>query len=226
MQFPLKTISLLVFATILTSASLTITKADTLASYTFGADSASGTLTADIGPSLSSLSWNSGGSVGYANTFSSQGAALSVGSFQLGEYYQITLDATGYQNVTFNSFRANGSDTAPVDWKISYSLTGTSGSFTDASTFSIQNATATGSTTISGFLLPAEANNNASLVVRLIATTSNRVDGTLSAANGTFRIDNISFNAVAIPEHEIHVLAVGLAIFGLVVGHRLKAGQV
>jgi hypothetical protein len=225
MQLFIKSIRLLVIATILTPGLLTITKADTLVSYSFGPDSASGTLTADIGGSLSAISWNSGGSAGYANTFASQGAALSVGSFQLGEYYQITLDASGYQNVTLNSFRANGTDTAPVDWKISYSLTGTSGVFADATTFSILNATAAGSTTISGFSLPVGADNNADVVLRMIATTSNRVDGMLSAANGTFRIDNLSFNAVAIPEHEMHTLVVGLAILGLVVRRRLKVGR-
>ena len=221
-QFFIKDIRFLVLATILTTAPLTTIKADTLVAYTFGPDSAGGTLTADIGASLSSISWDSGGAAGYANTFSGQGAALSVGSFQAGEYYQITLDASGYQNVIFNSFRANGSDTAPVNWKISYSLTGTSGAFTDATTFSIMNATASGSTTITGFTLPAGADNNAGIVLRMIATTSNRVDGTLTVANGTFRIDNISFSAVAIPEHEMHTLAVGLAILGLVVRRRLK----
>jgi hypothetical protein len=214
---------LLLITASLTLAPLTTTKgATSFVSYSFGSDSTSGTLLADIGASLSTLSWNSGGSVGYANTFAGQGAALSVGSFQVGEYYELTLNASGYQNIVFNSFRANGSDTAPASWKIAYSLAGTSGSFTDAAVFSLVNATALGSTTIAGFSLPAEANDNAGIILRFIATTSTRVDGALAAANGTFRIDNLSFSATAIPELETQALVTGLAFFGLAFRQRLK----
>ncbi|MBW8781310.1 MAG: hypothetical protein JF599_05400 [Verrucomicrobia bacterium] len=209
-----------------TLASLTTTKgATSIVSYSFGTDSTSGTLLADVGASRSTLSWNSGGSVGYANTFAGQGAALSVGSFQTGEYYELTLNASGCQDIAFNSFRANGSDTAPASWKIAYSLSGTSGSFTDAAAFSLVNATALGSTTIAGFSLPSEANDNASIILRFIATTSTRVDGAIAAANGTFRIDNLSFSATAIPELETQALVTGLAFLGLAFRQRLKKAR-
>lgn len=190
--------------------------AATIVSYSFGSTSASGTIVADVGSSISSIGWNSGGSEGYANTFSSQGAALSVGSFELGEYYQITLDTTGYTSISLNSFRVNGSNSAPLDWKISYSLTGVSGSYVDVSTFSISTSTAVGSTTISGFSLPVGADDNSSISIRFIATSSTRVDLTAGIASGTVRLDNISIQGTAIPEFSALALTLGLISFGFV----------
>lgn len=197
--------------------------ATTIVSYTFGTTSATGTTVADVGAAISTLSWNSGGAVGYAESFSSLGATLSVGSFQAGEYYEITLNASGYTAIALSAFRANGTDTAPVSWKMSYSLAGTGGVFVDAANFSIANSTAVGSTTISGFSLPSGADDNASIVLRLIATTSTRVDGTLSAANGTFRIDNISFTGTAIPEPASGAVVTGLGVLSLVIMRRRRA---
>lgn len=180
----------------------------TIVSYTF-----EGTTTAVIGSSISAISWNSGGAAGYAGTFSSQGQALSVGSFELSEYYQITLDATGYSDLVLNEFRTNAaSGSAPKDWKISYSLTGISGSFTDVSTYTLGTSAAVGSTTIPGFSLPTGANNNSSIVLRLTATSSTRIDGTLTAANGTVRLDNLSITGTAaIPEPSTYAVWAALA---------------
>lgn len=191
---------------LLAGLSPTLRAQTTIVSYTF-----EGTTTALIGSSISAISWNSGGAEGYANTFTSQGQALSVGSFQLSEYYQITLDATGYSDLVLNSFRSNASDAAPRDWKISYSLTGVSGSFTDVSTYSLGTSAAVGTTTIPGFSLPTGANNNGSIVLRLTATSSTRIDGTLTAANGTVRLDNLSITGTAIPEPSTYAVLAALA---------------
>ena len=170
------------------------------------------TTAAMVGSTLSLVSWNSGGAEGYANGFLDQGRALSVGNFQSGEYYQLTLNATGYTNITLNSFRSNGSAAAPKDWKISYSLTGVSGSYVDASTYVLASNNAVGTTTIGGLALPAGANNNSSIVLRLTATSSSRIDGTASAANGTVRLDNISFTGTAIPEPATVGAILGVAV--------------
>lgn len=180
----------------------------TIVSYTF-----EGTTTAIIGSAITAVTWNSGGAEGHASTgvFANQGQALSVGNFQIAEYYQITLDATGYSDVVLNSFRSNASDSAPLDWKISYSLTGISGSYTDATTYTLSNSTAVSSTTIAGFSLPTGANNNSSIVLRLIATSSTRIDGGGAAASGTVRLDNVSFTATAIPEPSTYAALAGMA---------------
>jgi hypothetical protein len=176
-----------------------------IVSYTF-----EDTTTAVVGSNRSTVTWNSGAAAGYTSPFTSQGRALSVSGFQIGEYYQITLDATGYRDVTLNSFRSNGSSVAPKDWKISYSLGGASGDFVDATTYLLASNTAANTTTISGFLLPTGADNNASLVLRLTATSSTRIDGNLGLADGTVRLDNLSFTATAIPEPSAYAAFAGL----------------
>lgn len=177
----------------------------TIVSFTF-----EDTTTAVVGSALSAVTWNSGGAEGYTSPFSSQGQALSVNGFQIGEYYQITLDATGYSDISLNDFRSNGTTGAPKDWKISYSLTGISGVFVDATTYTLASNAAADTTTITGLSLSSGANNNSSIVLRLVATSSTRIDGTASAANGTVRLDNISFTGTAIPEPSTYAVLAGL----------------
>ncbi len=188
----------------------------TLVSYTF-----EGTAAPVIGADRSSITWNSGGAANYVSpVFSSQGAALSVQNFQFSEYFEITLDATGYGSIALNSFRTNGSIAAPADWKIAYSLTGTSGTFTDITSYTLSSSTAVVSTTVPAIFLPDAANDNAFLVLRLIATSTARVDGGVNAAQGTVRLDNISFTATAIPESSTSALMAGAAALVLCLWHR------
>ena len=188
----------------------------TIVSYSF-----ENTLTPTIGSALSALTWNSGGSEGYATVFASQGQSLSVGGFQSGEYYQLTLNATGYRNIILNSFRSNGTGSAPLNWKISYSTTGASGIFADAFNYTLSTATAVPSTTIAGISLPSAANNNSSLVLRFIATSPTRLDGNPAAANGTVRLDNLSLIATAIPEPSTFAAVLGVvALSGLLIRRR------
>jgi MYXO-CTERM domain-containing protein len=187
-----------------------------LVSYTF-----EDTAAAVIGASRSTLTWNSGAGVGYTSPFTGQGRALSVGDFQMDEYFQITLDATGYSTVVLNSFRSNGSIAAPRDWKISYSLAGVAGSFVDAATYTLASNIAADSTTIAGFQLPSGANHNPFIVVRLVANSTTRVDGGASAG-GTVRLDNISFAATVIPEPSTYAALAGLMALGLHGWHRRR----
>jgi hypothetical protein len=190
-----------------------------LVSYTF-----EDTTSAIVGPLLSTVSWNSGGAEAYTSPFTSQGRALSVGNFQNGEYFQITLDTTGYGDVVLNPFRTNGSASAPKDWKISYSLTGISGAFVDAGIYTLASNTAAETTTVASFLLPPGAGDNSSLVLRLIATSSTRVDGNAGIASGTVRLDNLSFSAtaIAVPEPATYAALAGLAALGFCVGQRRR----
>jgi hypothetical protein len=204
--------------------SLTAHAQTTIVNYTLG-DDTTGTLIPAIGSSISAITWNSGGSEGYAKTFSSQGEALSVNSFELGEYYQITLDATGYDNITLGSFRANGGPSAPKSWEISYSTTGTAGTFTGVSSYDIVSTTAIGATTIPGITLSSNANNNSSIVLRFTATSSTRVDGGAGLANGTARLDNITISGTltAVPEPSTYAALMGaLAFVGVMIVRRRK----
>jgi len=189
----------------------------TFVSYTF-----EDTTSAIVGPLLSTVSWNSGGTAAYTSPFTNQGRALSVGNFQSGEYFQFILNATGYEAVSLNAFRSNGSASAPKDWKISYSLTGISGTFVDAGIYTLASNAAAETTTVSSFLLPSGADNNASVVLRLIATSSTRIDGGGGVANGTVRLDNFSFTgtAIAVPEPSAYAVWVGLSGLALCLAHR------
>ncbi len=182
-----------------------------IVSYTFNSE----TTTADVGSSISSISWNSGGSEGYASPFSGEGRALSVNNFQIGEYFEITLDATGYESITLDSFRTNGGVSAPTDWDVIYSTTGADGSFSSAMSYSIVSSTGTSDTEFSGFSLDSSANNNSSIVLRFIATSSDRIDGGVTLANGTVRMDSISISAVsAVPEPSTYAVFAGVAMLG------------
>ena len=188
----------------------------TIVSYSF-----ENTLTPTTGSAISAITWNSGGSEGYATVFSSQGQSLSVGGFQSGEYYQLTLNAAGYRNIILNSFRSNGTGSAPLNWKISYSTTGVSGTFTDASAYTLSTSTAAASTTIAGISLPSAADNHPSLVLRFVATSSTRLDGNAAAANGTVRLDNLSLSATAIPEPSTFAAILGAVVLsGLIIRRR------
>lgn len=179
------------------------------------------TFVPDIGSTLSTITWNSGGTEGYAGTFSGQNQALSLGGFQQDEYVQFTLDATGFQNITLNSFRANGTGSAPLDWSILFSTDGVFGPYTNAANFALGAATSVGSSTIAGIALPSAANNNPFVVFRLIASSATRIDGNTAAANGTLHLDNLSISAAAVPESPIHTAFAGVfALFAMVLKWR------
>jgi hypothetical protein len=188
----------------------------TIVNYTF-----ENTTAAIVGTSISSVSWTPLASATYASTFSSQGQALSLGSFTIGDSFKVTLDATGFQNIVFGGFRINGTPSAPVTWQLSYSLTGASGTFTNVAPFTLSSGTSVGPTTVAGFALPFGANNNSSIVVSFLATTSTKISGS-GAASGTLHLDNLSFSATAIPEPSTYAIILGAVALVSIAVHRRR----
>ena len=176
----------------------------TIVNYTF-----ENTTTPVIGSSISSISWDSGATASYSAAFSAQSQALSIGSMANGNSFQVTLDASGLENIVFNGFRINGTAASPATWQLAYSLTGAAGTFTTVSSYALSAGTSVGATTLSGFNLPTGANNNSSVVISFLATTANKITGT-GSASGTLHLDNLSFSATAVPEPSTYVLFLGL----------------
>lgn len=188
----------------------------TIVNYSF-----ENTTTPIVGSSISSVSWTPSVSAGYTASFSSQFQALSLGSFASGDSFKVTLDATGFQNIVFGGFRINGTTSAPVTWQLSYSLTGAAGTFTNVAPFTLSSGTSVGTTTVTGFALPVGANNNSSIVVSFLATTSAKISGA-GAASGTLHLDNLSFSATAIPEPSTYAIILGAVALISIAVHRRR----
>ena len=203
-----------------------------ISSWSFDAVTLSGAATptisagpADIGAQLSG-SLATGVHASTATVYSTPAGNGSAKSFSsnnwgLGDYYQFTLDATGFDNinVTFGQFR---SSSGPADFKLSYSTDGVS--FTDvpfaaASTYPVPTAPSWSSvpssfqpTEVFSFDLSSTAvlNNDSSIFFRL-------VDATVAptAAAGTGRVDDFTVSdgpvqlIAAVPEPDAAITTLG-----------------
>lgn len=127
--------------------------------------------------------------------------SFSANGFAVGDYWQFTSSTLGYSSLSFK-FDAVSSNTGPRDMKISYSTNGSS--FTDIGTYQNRANAApawssglgTGLDTFT-FALPAGAENQANLYIRLSLTGTTSASGTTTvAATGTSRIDTVSLTGV------------------------------
>jgi hypothetical protein len=128
--------------------------------------------------------------------------SLSSDKWSQGDYYQIVVQTTGYENFQI-SWDQTRSSTGPSDFRMSYSTDG-GATFTTAMNYSVIQAGAIGSGTntwsATGAVQTAFANasgilstpsGTSSLIVRFVATG-------LNLGAGTNRIDNITVNGTAI----------------------------
>ena len=187
-----------------------ITGAPTGSNYTYGAadqgENASGS-------SLSGYHAQSGAAwttpAGNGSTYS-----LSSDKWSQGDYYQIVVQTTGYENFQI-SWDQTRSSTGPSEFRMSYSTDG-GATFTTAMNYSVIQAGAafsgTNSWSTSGSPQTAFANasgilstpsGTSSLIVRFVATG-------LNLGAGTNRIDNITVNGVPAPGAIALLAAAGL----------------
>lgn len=127
-----------------------------------------------------------------------------------GGTWGITLNLTGWENVTLSGWSQQASNTGPRDFAVFASYNGGT-DFTElVSTYAIIN----GNSPQSGFALGAAADENASVVIewRNIGTAS--VNGSTIATTGTSRFSTFSVSADAIPEPSAALLG-GLGLLAL-----------
>jgi hypothetical protein len=225
---------------LLTLALLTVaavvTRADTLADWTFEGTPVSTALTSatdfDYGPADSGVqtvsSDASGHHVSTATAWSfptGNGSAKSFSStrWTVGDYWQFTLNTSTYTNLVLNWDQA-GSSTGPANFRLAYSSDGGM-SFTDFGTYSVvlQNFSAgTAQTSPSPhqtFDLSAitALNNNASVIFRLVDNSTASIGGGTVGTAGTDRVDNftVSGTTSAVPEPSVLGM-IGLGAAGLV----------
>lgn len=166
----------------------------------------SGMLTAEVGTgtaigvhALATTVYSFPAGSGSVHAFSSNGWAL-------GDYYQFSINATGFTSAAI-SFDMARSATGPVGFILQYSSNGGT-SFTNFTTFSATtvgfSTSATSGATAYTFDLSAVTalSNNANDVFRLTSDGSNSAGTTGIATGGTDRVDTFTFgplNAAGVP---------------------------
>ena len=176
-----------------------------LASWTFenSALTTSGPFAAEVGTGSAS-----GFHVG-SSTYSSVAGngstkAFSSNTWAVGDYYEFTTSSTGYEGITI-TFDQTGSNTGPKDFKLQYSINGTS--FTDVPSggYAVINnswsaaAPKTGSSYSFDLSSITVLNNSAAVFFRVTDTSAASINNATVAAGGTSRIDNFTISAVPEP---------------------------
>ena len=116
-------------------------------------------------------------------------AASGTAWTTLGKYWEISLNTTSYYNLTISSVQ-NSSASGPRDFKLQYKI-GAGGTYTDVPSGAITVANDYISGLVSNLALPAVCDNQASVYIRWITTSTTNTGGTAITSGGTNRIDNI-----------------------------------
>jgi hypothetical protein len=148
--------------------------------------------------------------------------SFSSNTWAVGDYWQFAFATSGYSGVSI-TFDQTGSATGPRDFAASFSTNGST--FTQVGTYAVLLSTWNPTTPATGFTysfnLPAAADNNGTVFVRLINTSTTSINGGTVAAGGTDRIDNFTVSATPVPEAETAaMLLAGLASLAFIVRRR------
>jgi hypothetical protein len=152
--------------------------------------------------------------------------SLSANTWSVGDYFQFQISTLGYSGIGI-SFDQTSSSTGPRDFELSFSTDGSL--FTTFSSYLVlqnggapnpawNSTTPSSAYSFSFDLSGATAiDNQATVFLRLISTSTTSVSGGTVAATGTDRVDNFTvFSPVPVPEPSTVTLAVlgGLLGFG------------
>jgi hypothetical protein len=151
--------------------------------------------------------------------------SLSSNTWAVGDYYQFNFSTVGYFDLML-SLDQTGSSTGPRDFTLAWSTNGVS--FTNFSSYSLTGSPAWSSATYSpvhtySFDLSAISalDEQASVTIRLVNSSTVSISGATVASGGTGRVDNFTVMATPVPEAgTAAMLAAGLAVIGFVARRR------
>lgn len=112
-------------------------------------------------------------------------------------FWIVPVNTLGYGSLTLSS-KQQSSGTGPRDFKVQYSLDGTTWTDISGATITVANNFTNG--VLAQIPLPAEANDKAELFIRWINTSTVSVGGGTTAGTGTSRIDEILIQGVPLDE--------------------------
>lgn len=175
---------------------------EVIAGWTFGTVTGEESLLADQGnfnnvgiQQLSLTNANNitfvGGSPGRAAT------ATGWNNFDVERFWIVSVNTIGFESLTLSS-KQQSSNTGPRDFKAQYSLDGSIWTDIPGADISVANNFTSG--VLNKISLPQAANNNASVFIRWLNTSSTSVSDATIASGGTSRIDEIFIEGVTLGE--------------------------
>lgn len=166
----------------------------------------SGSVVADTGVQTTGSSFtafHTNGSLWSTPSGNGSTYSLSANTWAANDYYQFVVNTSGYCNIAL-SYDQTGSNTGPKDFKLQYSIDGSS--FTDfGATYSITNDSWLTSTfkpaSVRNFDLSgiSSVTNAATVYFRVVVVGSTSINGAVTAGGGTSRIDNFNVVGIRIP---------------------------
>jgi hypothetical protein len=145
------------------------------------------------------LSFNTGVTPGTTGCSTTNG--YSSNGWNVGEYLQIVIPLSGYELTTI-SFNVRSSPSGPANFKVQYSSTGASGTFTDFPSGSFTSGNNVCEARSFDLSAINALDNNANTVIRLVFT-GGQASGSPATGDalgsGTFRIDDLIVNGTALP---------------------------
>ncbi|WP_233566816.1 Ig-like domain-containing protein [Cohnella endophytica] len=126
---------------------------------------------------------------------SAVGAIAGTSWIPVPSYWEATFDTTDYSYIEVSS-KMYGSASGPRDFKLQYSLNGTTWFDVPNASIVVANATWTNSGVLNNASLPASANNQSNVHVRWLNTSTASTGGGNFSSAGTNRLDDVVINGI------------------------------